>query len=68
MPDFETVIKGLECCKTYATCNKCPYNGEERNCNSLRREALTLLKEQQRIIEQYRKADTFLEAHGWKWD
>jgi len=26
------------------------------------------LKEQEAIIEQYHKADTFLEAHGWKWE
>jgi hypothetical protein len=26
-----------------------------------------LLKEQQEIIEQYHKADGFLDVHGWKW-
>lgn len=26
-----------------------------------------LLKEQQKIIDRYHQADTFLEAHGWKW-
>ena len=25
------------------------------------------LKEQERIIKQYQKADGFLFAHGWKW-
>jgi len=49
--DREKVVKGLECCKTYATCNECPYNGEEQNCNSLRREALALIKEQQELID-----------------
>lgn len=29
---------------------------------------LTLLKEQERIIKQYQKADGFLFAHGWKWE
>ena len=30
-------------------------------------DALALLKEQQEIIEQYHRADTFLDVHGWKW-
>ena len=38
------------------------------NCANLVRDALELLKEKEAIIEQYRKADTFLEAHGWKWE
>jgi len=32
------------------------------------RSAYALLKEQEAIIEQYHKADIFLEAHGWKWE
>lgn len=28
---------------------------------------LKMVKEQQKTIDQYHKADTFLEAHGWKW-
>ena len=31
-------------------------------------EVLALLKEQEAIIEQYRRADGFLAAHGWKWE
>jgi len=31
-------------------------------------DAIKRLKEQEAIIEQYHKADTFLEAHGWKWE
>ena len=31
-------------------------------------EIVDVLKEQEAIIEQYHKADTFLEAHGWKWE
>ncbi len=30
-------------------------------------DAIELLKEQERIIEQYKTADSFLAAHGWKW-
>lgn len=30
--------------------------------------AIALLKEQEAIIEQYRRADGFLAAHGWKWE
>lgn len=29
---------------------------------------MKLLKEQEEIIEQYRRADGFLAAHGWKWE
>lgn len=32
------------------------------------KEILALLKEQETIIDRYRKADGFLAAHGWKWD
>ena len=27
-----------------------------------------MLKEQQKQLEKYHEADTFLEAHGWKWE
>ena len=30
--------------------------------------ALALIKEQERIIKQYQKADGFLFVHGWKWE
>ena len=30
--------------------------------------ALKLLKEQQKVIEEYHKADGFLAVHGWKWN
>ena len=29
---------------------------------------LEIVKEQQKVIEKYHKADSFLEAHGWKWE
>ena len=32
------------------------------------REMLDVLEKQERIIEQYKKADTFLDTHGWKWE
>lgn len=51
MPNREMVIKGLECCTEWDSCNKCPY--ETRNeydiaeCTlSLHKDALDLLKEQ----------------------
>ena len=31
-------------------------------------DVLILLKEKDGIIERYHKADTFLNAHGWKWE
>ena len=30
-------------------------------------DALAMLKEQQKIIDNYHKADSFLDVHGWKW-
>lgn len=75
MTNCEKVIKGLECCvpidSTESNCKKCPY-GKEYNdgyCQiKMNIDALDLIKEQQRIIEQYHKADGFLDAHGWKWE
>ena len=32
------------------------------------REMLDVLEKQERIIAQYKKADAFLAAHGWKWE
>ena len=66
MPDREKTIKGLE----YHTnlgigCTGCPYNGD---CHQLPKDALALLKDQEAIIEQYRRTDGFLAAHGWKWE
>lgn len=29
---------------------------------------LNALEKQERIIEKYKKADSFLAAHGWKWE
>ena len=31
-------------------------------------QAADRLEEQAQIIAQYQKADTFLAAHGWKWE
>ena len=31
-------------------------------------QAADRLEEQAKVIEQYKKADTFLAAHGWKWE
>lgn len=68
--DTEKVIKGLEQCKipSIDSCDNCPY-GSMKNCwQVLRTDLLALLKEQERIIKQYQKADGFLFAHGWKWE
>ena len=31
-------------------------------------EAAEKMKEQEKIIKQYQKADCFLAAHGWEWE
>lgn len=30
-------------------------------------DAVVTIKDQQGIIDEYKKADTFLAVHGWKW-
>ena len=70
MADIEKVIKGLENCTNEGFCadNHCLYENVDNCVDVLMRDALELLKEQEAIIEQYHKADVFLEAHGWKWE
>ena len=78
MLDRENVIKGLECCidlqrgTINRNCEDCPYNDDVHigSCKSLYpllEDALVLLKEQEKIINEYHKADAFLAAHGWEW-
>lgn len=76
MPDREKVISGLEHCgfTEKRGCVGCPYSdecgdfGRDAGTGSLATDALALLKEQEAIIEQYRRTDGFLAAHGWKWE
>ena len=70
MPDREKVIKALECCKRKDgnECKVCPYTESEYCTEDMVTDTLALLKEQERIITQYQKADGFLFAHGWKWE
>lgn len=73
--DKEKIIKGLEFTKAMITFN--PSTGEDIEPENLNEDdkitydacvgAIALLKEQERIIKQYHKADTFLATHGWKW-
>lgn len=67
------VIKAIDICIGHGCCNDCGYHSAghytAQNCRvQMMTDALALLKEQQRIIEQYQKADGFLFAHGWKWE
>ncbi len=69
--DSKKVIKGIDICLQRFHCGKdCPYyNDAKIGCEEqLREDTLALLKEQERIIKQYQKADGFLLAHGWKWE
>ena len=67
MADIEKVIKALETCRK-TDCANCEYNTEVCLIDEMISDALALLKEQERIIKQYQKADGFLFAHGWKWE
>lgn len=74
MTDREKTLKGLECCVKESEqyrepCCECPYGAKGGRCiDRLLADTITMLKEQEAIIEQYHKADIFLEAHGWKWE
>lgn len=72
MPDREKVMSALDCRAndTDIDCRKCDYyiredKPEYCDFRGILRDALALLKEQDRIIKQ---ADGFLLAHGWKWE
>lgn len=59
--DREKIIKGLECCTEWDSCNKCPYETSNEydiaECTlSLHTDALALLKEQEAEIRQLRLA------------
>lgn len=59
--DKETIIKG---CENWVNNHK----GENFLLTySSVVELLTLLKEQERIIKLYEKAEPFLHSHGWDW-
>lgn len=36
--------------------------------HDLLKSAASLIREQRKIIDQYHKADTFLNVHGWNWE
>ena len=66
MTDIEKVFRGLECCTKWDSCNECPYETPNEydiaECTlSLHKDALELLKEQQRKID---KARAWLKADG----
>ena len=75
LTDRDKIICALENCIGQPKCADCPWEACEvehevvnRVPYGLLRDALSLLKEQEAVIEQYHKADGFLDAHGWKWD
>lgn len=73
MADIEKVIYDIERCICHVpdACRDCSHYGHDgdlRCMEALMSDAMELLKEQQRVIEQYRRADGFLAAHGWKWE
>ena len=70
MPDREKVIKGLECCAAMSgdECNKCPYGDECVDTDllygipHLASDALALLKEQEKRIEDLQDIIAILEG------
>ena len=71
MYDMGKVIEGLGHCDFggSGTCyeKECPYYQSHDCTDELKNDILAMLKEQDKIIEQYHRADSFLDAHGWKW-
>lgn len=62
MTKLEKAIKGLECCTTigevgFPICDKCPYfeYGSCPNLDEMHTDALELLKEQEKVIENQRQ-------------
>ena len=54
--------------EVYVTPNKAFSEYTDDELKMFAHDALALLKEQEEIIEQYKKADGFLAIHGWKWE
>jgi len=70
--DREKVAYGLRCmCYGDVECKECPYarNGSGwHDCRSnCAKDAIAMLKYQERIIKLYEKAESFLHSHGWDW-
>ncbi|MBO7664062.1 MAG: hypothetical protein J6U01_11925 [Clostridia bacterium] len=61
--DREKVIKGMEQFRADLK----PFCGNHADWEKFDA-GLFMLKEQAAIIEQYHKADAFLDVHGWKWE
>ena len=56
-------------------CEGCPYckyrdirAGYGDCLDRLQSDAIEILKAQNEVIQKYKKADIFLDAHGWKWE
>lgn len=60
LADIENGMNAIEQKEQITTLNKMLY-GLLMDCS-------VMLKEQQKQLEKYHEADTFLEAHGWKWE
>ena len=57
--DVDEVLHGLQCCKTYGECGKCPYKDNSKegcNRNRLMRESYTVIDKMTETIYRYREA------------
>ena len=72
--DADKVIKELEDLERSMLLNQCYACSHEfvETANefgsNIILNAIALIKKQKAIIDQYHKADAFLDIHGWKWD
>ena len=56
--DVDELLDGLQCCKSYGDCGKCPYkDNSQEGCNRNRmiRETITVINKLTEKIDEYRK-------------
>ena len=64
---LQEVIQALDRCGKLLCGKECPYHGQDMCMLTMTQDAIALLRDQEGIIAQYKTADAFLAAHGWKW-
>ena len=56
----DKIKKALECCNVEVSCNYCPYHNEKWCIDTLSKDALNLITEQENEIERLKKENGYL--------
>lgn len=56
----DKIKKALECCNVEVSCNYCPYHNEKWCIDTLSKDALNLITEQENEIERLKKENAYL--------